>query len=216
LTPTAVSTAKLCPACGAELASPLLCESCNALLDPPAAATPFELLGFQPSYALDAAAVRKRVLALSRVLHPDFHANASDETRRRAEDNTAALNAAFHLLSDDARRADWLVRHLGGPGENEERMMPPLFLEEVLEWNEAIEEARASAPDSPARADLVPLTERLRNERAIAMGRLAARLTPLPPRAAPTLRTARQELNAVRYLDRALRELGELRLATRV
>jgi molecular chaperone HscB len=211
-----VSTGRACPACGSALATPLLCERCGTLLDPPAALSPFEGVGHAPPTANHLGAARKRVLALSRRLHPDFHANAGDETRRRAQDNTAALNAAFLVLADDARRADWLVRELGGPREDEERAMPPAYLEDVLEWNEAIEAARASAPDSPARSHLGPLAERLERERSATMQRLAALLTPLPPRASRALRSARQELNAVRYLDRALRELGELRLATRV
>jgi molecular chaperone HscB len=198
------------------LTTPLLCERCGTLLDPPAGLSPFEALGLAPGYALDLGPARKRVLALSRRLHPDFHANADDETRRRAQDGTAALNAAFQVLADDARRADWLVRELGGPREDEERAMPPAYLEDVLEWNEAIEEARGSAPDSPARARLASLADRLEQERSATMQRLAALLTPLPPRGSRALRSARQELNAVRYLDRALRELGELRLATRV
>jgi hypothetical protein len=93
--------------------------------------------------------------------------------------------------------------------------MPPAFLEEVLAWNEAIEEGRTSAAGSPERARLAPLAERLGVERDQALRRVAALLTPLPPRGAPALRSARLELNAVRYLERALRELGELHLATR-
>ena len=92
--------------------------------------------------------------------------------------------------------------------------MPPAFLQEVLEWNEATEEARASAADSPARSALAPLAARLERERSQSMRRIALLLAPLPARAAPVLRSVRQELNAVRYLDRALRELAELRLAT--
>jgi len=211
-----VSTRRTCPACGAELSTPLLCERCGTLLDPHTKPTPFEVLGLVPAFALDLAAVRKRLLALSRALHPDFHANAGEGTRRRAEDGTAALNAAFHVLSDDARRADWLVSALGGPREDDERAMPTAYLEEVLEWNEAIEEARAAPADSPARTGLAPLSKRLEEERKQTLRRIETLLTPLPPEGSPLLREARRELNAVRYLDRALRELGELRLATRV
>jgi molecular chaperone HscB len=210
-----VSTSRACAACGSELRTPLVCERCGALLEPPAAVTPFQLLGLEPAFALDLDAIRRRVLVLTRALHPDFHANAGPAQKRRAEDGTAALNAAFHVLADDARRADWLVRDLGGPAEDAERAMPPAFLEEVLEWNEAIEEARARAADGAARARLAPLAGRLEAERASALQRIGALLTPLPARGAPALRSARQELNAVRYLDRALRELGDLRLAAR-
>ena len=204
-----------CPSCGARPGSPLLCESCGELLEPRGQPTPFAVLGLEAAYVLDAAAARKRLLALSRALHPDFHATASARTRRLAQDNTAALNAAFQLLSDDALRADWLVRALDGPREDEERAMPAAFLDAVLEWNEAIEDARASAPGSPVRAALESLAEELRGARAAGMKRVASLLTPLPQPGSSALRSVRQELNALRYLDRTLREIGELSLGPR-
>jgi molecular chaperone HscB len=204
-----------CPSCGKSPSTPLLCESCGELLEPRSAPSPFAVLGVAPAFAVDVNAARRRLLELSRALHPDFHAGDDAETRRLAEDNTAALNAAFRVLSDDFRRADWLVRSLGGPGEDEERAMPPEFLQSVLEWNETIEEARAAAPGSSERARLAGLAAELRDTRAATMGRVGALLTPLPAPGSQALRAARQELNALRYLDRALRELGELLLAAR-
>lgn len=202
-----------CPSCGARPGSPLLCEGCGALLEPGRTPTPFAVLGLEPAYALDAAAMKKRFLALSRALHPDFHGTADAATRRLAEDSTAALNAAFQLLSDDAQRADWLVRALDGPREDQDRAMPAPFLDAVLEWNEAIESARHSAAGSSERAALQGLSVELRKAREQGMQRVADLLTPLPPAGSPVLRDVRQELNALRYLDRALRELAELRLA---
>jgi molecular chaperone HscB len=206
------TTLEACPSCGAIPRSPLLCESCGRLLEPRATPDPFEAFGLEPAFALDASALQKRLLTLSRALHPDFHGNAGPGLRRRAEENTALLNAAYAVLADDFRRADWLVRVLGGPREDEERSMPAKFLQEVLEWNEAIEEARAAAPGSPARRALVPLTERLRQERAHGMDAVARFLDPLPAPRDAVLRRVRQQLNALRYLDRALAGLGELAL----
>ncbi|MSR63667.1 MAG: hypothetical protein EXS08_14645 [Planctomycetes bacterium] len=206
-----VSSALACSSCGAELATPLLCERCGALHEPAGAPTPFAALGLEPAYALDLATVRRRLLSLSRALHPDHHFSADARTRRLAQDNTAALNAAFLVLNDDCRRADWLVSALGGPRESDERAMPPAFLQEVLEWNEAIEEARDATPAARATA-LASLRTRLAHERTLAVQRVAHALTPLPARATPALHGVRQELNALRYLDRALRELAELEL----
>jgi DnaJ-domain-containing protein 1 len=209
----APSAVEACPACGARPRSALACEACGALLEPPASASPFTLLGFEPAYALDAAALRRRFTTLSRALHPDFHSGADAPTRRRAEDNTAALNAAYQRLSDDARRADWLVQALGGPREEDERAMPAAFLEEVLEWNELIDAARAARAGAPERTRLGSLTDELSAARDAALRRVAAALTPLPLAGAPSLRAVRRELNGLRYLERALRELGELALA---
>jgi molecular chaperone HscB len=204
-----------CPSCGARPRTSLLCEACGELLEPRSPPSPFEALGLEPAFALDLGAARARLLALSRALHPDFHGTADAGTRRLAEDNTAALNAAFQVLSDDLRRADWFVRALGGPGEAEERSMPGAFLQEVLEWNETIEEARQAAPGSPARAALRDLAAELDSARAAGIRRVAGLLTPPPPHGDAALRKVRQELNALRYMERALREIGELQLAAR-
>lgn len=211
---TASPVREACPACGTAPRSSLLCEGCGTLLEPRGEPSPFEVLGLEPGFELDPAATRKRMLALARGLHPDFHSQASPQARRRAEDSTAALNAAYALLADDFRRADWLLEALGGPREDQERSMPPEFLQEVLEWNEAIEEARAAGARSPALLALEGLASRLAEERGARMQRVAALLTPLPAPGAPALRQTRQQLNALRYLDRALAEIGQLRLST--
>ena len=198
-----------CPKCWAALQSPLFCDTCESLLPTPEQASPYVTLGLEPAYALDRPALRKRLLSLSRRLHPDFHAGTDSETRAIAEKNTAELNAAFEVLEDDVRRADWLVRSLGGPDEREERQMPPEFLAEVLEWNEVIEEARDG---SGAPAALESLAETLRSERSSLMEAIERSLTPLPTPHAPQLTDVRKRLNALRYIDRALGEIEELEL----
>ena len=200
-----------CTSCDAALSSALVCESCGALQDA-AGADAWSVFALEPAYEIDAEALKQRLLALQRRMHPDFFGGAAAAERERAELNTAELNAAHRTLSDDVRRAHELLRYLGGPDEQEERQMPQAFLMEVLEWNETLDEARDAAPGSPERAALDPLERQLRAERAAALERIAALLTPLPPRRSDALTHARRELNAIRYLDRALHTLGELRL----
>jgi len=202
-----------CPSCWAHLSTPLFCESCEELLEPKESPSPFAALGVQPEYALNRMALRKRLLALSRRLHPDFFSNAEETVRERAQRNTAELNAAFEILDDDFHRADWLVKSLGGPTEADERQMPPAFLAEVLEWNETIEEAQGAAPDSAERAALDPLEASLREQREELMGLISEKLDPLPPAHDPLLTEVRRNLNAIRYVDRSLREISEIRLA---
>lgn len=163
-------------------------------------------------FDLDRMSLRKRLLHLSRHLHPDLHGSADDATRDLAQRNTAELNAAFEILNDDFRRANWLVMSLGGPTEETERQVPQDFLTEVIEWNEVVEEARTSEPGSPERSRLAGLGDELRNERKRVMDGVAARLTPLPPLNSSELAEVRQELNALRYLDRTLCQIEELRL----
>jgi molecular chaperone HscB len=199
-----------CSRCAATLETPLGCLACGALapIRPGSESPgPFEAFGLAPAYAIDLQDLRRRLLRYSRLTHPDFFATAAEEEKQRAERATAVLNSAFAVLSDDAARADHLVRSLGGPDENAERAMPQDFLMEVLEWNELLEAAkRGEGLPASFRADL-------ESRRAQAMARIAELLDPLPANGAESLREVRRRLNVVRYVDRALGELEALRLS---
>lgn len=199
-----------CPACGAPLETPVACGACGAIHAVSETASPFEVLGFAPGFAVDEREVRRRLTRFSRLVHPDFFAAAEPAVRERAERNSARLNLAFDVVADAQRRADWLVVHLGGPTEESDRSMPKAFLMEVLEWNELLEEARAASAADPR---IETLAAELAARRAAGLDRIAELLDPLPEPGSPRLRTARSELNALRYLDRALREIESLRLA---
>ncbi|MBK7643146.1 MAG: hypothetical protein IPJ19_08845 [Planctomycetes bacterium] len=202
-----------CPNCDAELESPLGCAACQRIFDPPEGLSPFELLGLPQAFALDEAHLRRRVLRLGRLVHPDFFGNAPAQERELAERNSARLNRAHELLADPVERANWFVTALGGPAENEQRSMPQAFLAEVLEWNELLEEARAAPAGSGLRERLEALASTLAAERARGLKSIAAHLAPLPERGSLLLRELRTQLNALRYVDRALSEIESLSLA---
>jgi len=199
-----------CSACGAPLETPVACGSCGAVHAVSGSATPFEILGLAPSFRLDERELRRRSTRFSRWVHPDYFTAAEPHVRELVEQNSARLNSALETLSRPTQRADWLVVHLGGPTEDAERAMPQPFLLEVLEWNEVLEEARAS---SELDARVEPLFTELTARRASNLERLDELLEPLPAKDSANLVLARRELNALRYLDRALREIESLRLA---
>jgi molecular chaperone HscB len=202
-----------CPHCAAELETPVGCIECGRLVELDPDVTPFAIFGFEPSDEIDARELHKRLLRFSRLTHPDYFAAERAEVRALAERNTARINEAHDILADDARRADWLVQSLGGPSENDERQMPKEFLLEVLEWNEVLEAAKSAGPGSTAMSQLDELEQELRAERAVTIDSIRAKLTPLPDPRAPSLREIRRDLNAVRYLDRALGDIESQRLS---
>ena len=148
---------------------------------------PFEVLGLAPSIAVDTDDARKRLRRFTRLVHPDFFALAGEDQVALAEAAGARLNAAHDLVVDFSARADWLVRHLGGPSEKELGAMPQAFLMEVMEWNEVLEE---NALGSPC---LAALASELEEHRTASSGPCGA-LTPSPPPAttpsAPCARTS--------------------------
>lgn len=201
-----------CPYCEKLLETPYCCVSCGQVFSPERDPTPFEAFGLPLNYGVDTEELERRLLRYSRLVHPDFFATASEEMRRTAEENSAALNGAFEILADDARRATWIIKALGGPSGKEEKQLPHEFLMEVLEWSEQIETARQSPPGSQDRAGLDDLVATLSRRRQHSFDRLNTALVPPPEAADERLSEARRLLNAVSYLDRALTQLEALRL----
>ncbi len=201
-----------CPHCGAQLETPLGCGACQVPLEVATCIDPFVALGLAPSVTLDAEDLKAKHLKVSRWIHPDYFA-ASPELRALAETNTGHLNAALEALEEPMRRANHLVKSLDGPSDAEVKDMPQVFLMEVLEWNEALEEARASDPGSPQREAAFGIKPDLEAQRSEHIEAITELLDPLPDSGSEALTTARLELNAIRYLDRALGELESLRLA---
>ena len=202
---------RACPECGAEIESPVGCASCGALGVWDEARTPYELFGLEPAWDVSGIPLRKKLLQFSRLCHPDFFATRGEELRERAEKNSAELNQAFEILTNDFRRANWLLQHLGGPSEQKERQMPQAFLMEVLEWSETLEEVREQdgvADDSKLDA----LASELAKQREESIQQFAPLLEPLPEQGAPALLELRKLLNAIRYVDRTLAEIRALRL----
>ena len=62
----------------------------------------YDVLGVDPEAA--PAEIRKAYLARARRVHPDFHTGDDPATRARAEQQMRALNEAWAVLGDDARR----------------------------------------------------------------------------------------------------------------
>lgn len=192
-----------CPHCQAELGSPLACRTCGVLFDVSAnEPSPFAVLGFELSFDVDKKDARKRLRRIAHSVHPDFYALAGEAQLALAEQNNALLNRAYDIVVDDVRRADWIVRHLGGPGEKDLGCMHQDFLMEVMEWNEILDDNEPGSPEFDG------LGDELRTERERLVGAIAGYLTPLPDpgttEGSEALKDVRKDLNALRYIDRAL------------
>jgi curved DNA-binding protein CbpA len=67
--------------------------------------THYEVLGVDPEAS--ASAIRRAYLAKARRVHPDYHADADAATRARAEREMRLLNAAWEVVGDERRRAEY-------------------------------------------------------------------------------------------------------------
>ncbi|MFT5733766.1 MAG: molecular chaperone HscB [Planctomycetota bacterium] len=202
----------LCPGCQAPLQTPLACGACGVLINVsgPGSAepSPFAILGLEVTFDVDTKDARKRLRRTAHKVHPDFYATAGEAQRELAEQNNAILNRAYEIVVDDVRRADWIVRHLGGPGEKDFGCMHQEFLLEVMDWNETLDE------NEPGSEEFDALDADLKAERRHLIESIAGYLTPLPdPKTSEgteALKDVRKDLNALRYVDRALTRVAGL------
>lgn len=113
----------------------------------------FELLGLTPALNLDLAGLQKSFYERSRQWHPDRFARKSEAERRHALEMSSQLNDAYRTLRDPVQRALYVLSQEGfesGPERSAE--VPPELLEEVFEFNMALEELRGG--DSSVRPQL--------------------------------------------------------------
>ena len=144
--------------------STLFCPHCSKI-QPPTGESYFSVLGLKPHLNLDLAALETEFHRLSRRLHPDRFARASEHEKEWSLADTALLNDAYRTLKDPIRRTEYLLKlhgaeigeeHAGKnrrPHEMGASRAPADLLEEVFELNMQLEEmrmARASGEDDPS------------------------------------------------------------------
>ncbi|MEZ0227367.1 MAG: Fe-S protein assembly co-chaperone HscB [Planctomycetota bacterium] len=112
----------------------------------------FKVFGLERRFELDEPRLEKSFLELSRALHPDRHRDLKEKTRALAA--TAAMNQAYGVLKDRTKRAEYLLKLLGGAPADKDKRTPPGFLTEVLEMREEVESTSERARLEPLLADL--------------------------------------------------------------
>ncbi len=134
-----------------EEATPF-CPSCRKIQPVGRTEDYFSLLGLPRQFAVDRDEVEKRFRDLSRTLHPDRFAKAESRERRLSLERATRLNDAFRYLKDWRLRAAYLLKLAGTDVfADGKTFADPEFLEEQLEWREAMALAQADG-DAPALA----------------------------------------------------------------
>ena len=196
----AASPSVPCPACGQPLRSTLACLACGRVLEEGPGADHFARLGAPRSPRVDRRELEACYLRLSRLLHPDFHGGGSDELRELANRNSALLNEAYAVLSDDQERAEYLLERLDPGALERNKSLATAFLSEALELSEDLQ-AAAAADDPRTAAAVVARVRAPMTERAAALD------DPAGWQAGDTARLARL-LHEQRVYGRILRDAG--------
>ncbi len=131
----------------------------------------FTVFGLPRKLTVDASALQRRFYELSREHHPDFHQGATAERQAEALAQSAVVNRAYRALRDPLSRVEYLIALEEGrevrEGTTDKPKAPRELLMEMLEVQEALEEAKAEGMGGAARG-------RLREERARLEARYAA------------------------------------------
>jgi molecular chaperone HscB len=131
----------------------------------------FTVFGLPRKLVVDAPALQRRFYELSREHHPDFHQGAAAARQAEALAQSAMINRAYRALRDPLSRVEYLIALEEGrevrEGATEKPKAPRELLQEMLEVQEALEEAKAEGMGGEAAG-------RLREERARLDARYAA------------------------------------------
>lgn len=100
--------------------------------------TYFEIFGIPVQLKVATKPLSDRFFALSREFHPDFHAQAGEKALEEAQEKTAQLNKAWKTFQSTDETIKYVLQLRGLLEEEEKYQLPPDFLMEVMEINEAL------------------------------------------------------------------------------
>jgi molecular chaperone HscB len=140
----------------------------------------FTVFGLPRKLRVDGEALQRRFYELSRRHHPDFH--QGDDPARQAEAlaSSALVNRAYRALRDPLARVEYLIALEEGrevrEGALDQPRAPRELLEEMLEVQEALQEAKAAGLDGEAAGRLREERGRLEVRREAEADAIVARL----------------------------------------
>mgnify|MGYP002778341881 CR=1 FL=1 len=106
----------------------------------------FQLFGIEPTFFPDGAALRKKFLELSRAHHPDYFVHADADAQQDALQKISDINKAYKTLNNPEAVAAYVLELRGLLTQDEKYQLPPDFLMEMMDLNEAAESG--AAPDA--------------------------------------------------------------------
>ncbi|MBP6215273.1 MAG: Fe-S protein assembly co-chaperone HscB [Chitinophagaceae bacterium] len=106
--------------------------------------TYFELFDIPVQLKINVTSLSKKFFELSRKYHPDYFANENDEAQAAVLEKSALLNRAWKVFQNPDESIKYVLQLKGLLVEEEKYELPPDFLMEVLEINEALMDMQES------------------------------------------------------------------------
>ncbi|WP_052592817.1 Fe-S protein assembly co-chaperone HscB [Aureispira sp. CCB-QB1] len=98
----------------------------------------FEFYNLPISFQLDAEALRRQFLKLSKKYHPDFYTLESEEKQEEILALSTLNNEAYKLLKDQEKRIKYVLELKGLLGKEIKTNLPQSFLLEMMDINERV------------------------------------------------------------------------------
>lgn len=126
----------------------------------------FEFYGLPESFELDAAQLKKKFYELSKKYHPDFYASESEEKQEEVLQLSTLNNKAYQVLSDPAKRTEYILRKHQLLTDGDKYPLAPDFLMEMMELNEQVMDAEDEATLNPIKVSVKEASDQLDAEEA--------------------------------------------------
>jgi len=107
----------------------------------------FAFYGLPVSFGIDAAALKRAFLHKSRQHHPDFYTQADGNAQEQALAMATYNNQAYETLGNTDKRVSYVLQLKGAISPDERYDLPPAFLGQMMDINEALSEIDAQQPN---------------------------------------------------------------------
>lgn len=182
----------------------------------------FTVFGLPRKLGVDGEALQRRFYDLSRQSHPDFHQGVDAERQAEVLSRSALVNRAYRALREPLARVEYLIALEEGrevrEGATDKPKAPRELLEEMMQVQEALEEAKAAQGENLGgeagprlREERRRLEERYEAEAVAVVGRSAAwdRLVDDGGDRRPLLEWFKQRLATRAYLRTVIDDLSD-------
>lgn len=105
----------------------------------------FELFEIPESLTVDPVFIKKQFYILSRKYHPDFFSNELEADQTESLEKSSAVNSAYKIFTNPELTIQYFLKQKGLLEEEEKYQLSPAFLMQMMELNEELTDAKATA-----------------------------------------------------------------------
>jgi len=161
----------------------------------------FDWFEISPGFFPDPQMLKQKYYALSRQYHPDFYVQQGEAARLGAEEKLQEINKAYATLSNPVKTMAYLLKETVGLPEDEKFALDPDFLMEMMELNEAMQEAETKEAKEKVKEQIATQQQSLYEQVAPIMANYQAGIT-----SQEALLQVKQYYYQQKYLQRLLAE----------